>query len=67
MKLRLRELREERGLTQAQVAEAIGVSRPVYCQYESNNRKPSFEVIIKLADYFDITTDRVMNYRKDLA
>jgi transcriptional regulator with XRE-family HTH domain len=60
--LRLRELREERGLTQAQVAEAIGVTESSISFYESGKKQPSLDKIIKLADYYNLSLDKIVGY-----
>ena len=48
---KLRSLRMEKKLTQKQIAERIGLAISAVSSYESNNRYPSYEVLIKLA-YF---------------
>jgi len=54
---KLRELREEKDLTQKQVADFIGVSERVYGYYE-NNRFPKDEIILKkLASFFNVSLD----------
>lgn len=47
---RLTELRGKR--TQAEVAQAIGVSQPAYCMYESGERIPRDEVKLRIAKYY---------------
>lgn len=41
--------------TQAQVAQSIGVDRTTYAKYESGASEPSFEIIGKLANHFDVS------------
>ena len=53
---RLRSLRAERGLTQKDVYTAIGVKPVVYQRYEYG-QSPSYERLLALADYFDISLD----------
>lgn len=53
----LRELREDRDLTQKQVAEAIGKTQPYYYRYESGKYSLPFKTAIELAEFYDITTD----------
>jgi transcriptional regulator with XRE-family HTH domain len=52
MKLRIRELREEAGLTQQQLGDAAGLSKPFVSQLETGRRQPSSQTIRALADYF---------------
>lgn len=54
---RLRELRKSNNLTQAQVAEILHISRPAYTQYETGNKQPSIETLVKLADLFKTSVD----------
>lgn len=46
---RLKQLRNQRGLTQTEVAAAIGVTRSVVSLYENEMRQPSPEIIVALA------------------
>lgn len=55
---RLKELREEKGITQKFLGKVINVSDRVIGYYESNNRFPKDEQTLKaLADYFDVSID----------
>lgn len=54
---RLRELRKERGLTQKQLAEQTGASERGIQNYELGVRSPAFDVLISLADFFDVSLD----------
>ncbi|WP_241243639.1 helix-turn-helix domain-containing protein [Caldicellulosiruptor changbaiensis] len=53
---RLKELREEKGLTQAELAKELGISVQNLSYYE-NGREPKYELLIKIADYFGVTVD----------
>ncbi len=57
---RLRELRKERTLRQEQVAVALDISMSAYCNYEQGKREPTASVIIRMADYYDVTTDYLL-------
>lgn len=54
---RLKELRKTKGVTQQTVADILGISREGYSYYENGHRKPDYEAISKLANYFDVTAD----------
>lgn len=54
---RLRSLRKLRGITQKQLAEAIDVSEITIQNYESQRKKPAFDALIALADYFNVSLD----------
>ena len=47
-------LRKEKGLTQQQVAEHLGVDRSTYAYYESGRSKLSIDVVVKLAHFYQI-------------
>lgn len=51
----LRELRKRNSLTQKELATALNVSEITVRSYEAGRREPSFDVIVKLEKYFDVT------------
>ena len=54
---RMRALRRERGETQAQVADAIGVTDRQYQRFETGVNLPGFENFVALADHFGVSLD----------
>ncbi|MDW7683414.1 MAG: helix-turn-helix transcriptional regulator [Bacillota bacterium] len=52
---RLKRLRKEKGLTQAQLAGTLGLSKSAIIQYENNKREPNFDALIKLEKFFDVS------------
>lgn len=56
----LSELREDRGLTQKQLAEEFHVSNSSISSLETGYRVPSVEMLVNLAAYFDVTTDYLL-------
>lgn len=54
---RLRDLRLQRGMTQTQVGDLIGVSCVTVGRYEAGEREPSNAKISALADYFGVSID----------
>ncbi len=54
---RLKRLRREKGLTQAELAERLGISRRNYIYYEAQGGSPSPELLAGLADTLRVTTD----------
>jgi len=54
---RLKILREEKGMTQVQLSEELGMSRGAIGNYESGTRKPRFEEFEAIADYFNVELD----------
>lgn len=57
---RIRALREARGYTQQEVADAVNVSRISYVRYESGEREPSSKFIKNLADYYGVSIDYLL-------
>ena len=53
----LKKLREGKGLSQAKFAKEIGVSQSTVGMWESGKNKPEFSALLKIADYFNVTTD----------
>ncbi len=65
MKLRLRDLREDRDITQTALAEYLGCSQQTYSRYENERVQPSLEVLVRLADYFDTSVDYLLGQTDD--
>ena len=57
---RIRELRRAFGLSQAELAGAMNVSKQCVSNWENDNVQPSIEMLVKLADYFRVTTDYLL-------
>ena len=57
---RIENLRNSLGLSQEQLAEKIGVSQRSISAWESNSNEPKSSYIIKLAKFFDISTDNLL-------
>lgn len=56
----LKILRKEKGLTQTQLANAVGLGRQAYAYYEKGEREPSPETLCKFADFFGVTVDELL-------
>ncbi len=57
---KLKQLRLAINCTQAQMAELIGVTVRGYRNYELGAREPELSVLIKLADYFNVSLDELV-------
>lgn len=57
----LYKLRKSKNVTQDDVAQYLSITRQAYSRYERNEREPDINTLIKLADYFDITLDMLLN------
>ena len=55
----VRNARKKKGLTQREVAEAVGIQLNHYQQFEYTDRIPSGEIMIKLVRFFDFDLDEV--------
>lgn len=53
----LKSLRRAKNLSQKQLAREINLSQAAYSLYEHGTRKPSLEILIKLADYYNVSLD----------
>ena len=61
----LKELREERGMKQAQIAIILGVKQNTYSNWENGTRNPSLEMLVKIADYYKTSTDYLLGRSKE--
>ena len=57
---RIRDLREDRDLTQKQVAQLLGMSQTGYSKYETGENDIPTMVLIKLVDFYETTTDYLL-------
>lgn len=60
----LRKLREEKGVTQKQLADIISVSQQSINKYENHNIEPDIDTLIKMADYFETSVDYIVGHSK---
>jgi transcriptional regulator with XRE-family HTH domain len=60
---KLRQLREDREKTQREVAEALGIKEQVYQRYEYGTREPKIDIISKLAKYYNISADEILEIK----
>lgn len=60
------QLRTHRGLTLTDLGNLLGVHNTFVSQLEKGRKVPNAEMILKMADTFDVTTDRLMRDELDL-
>lgn len=60
MKLRIRDLREDRDLTQKQVAEYLLCDQSLYSKYEREERPLPLEYADRLADFYGVSVDYLL-------
>ncbi len=56
---RIRDLREDRDLTQDQIVKILNMHKTTYTNYEQGKREPPFDFIIKLAKIYDVSIDYI--------
>ena len=54
---RLRQIRKEKGLTQAEVAKLLSIGESTVSFYESGKRQPDYETLVRLSEAFKVSTD----------
>ncbi len=62
----IRELRNEKGLTQEELSKKIGVRCGTYCKWEQNRANASYEDLIKLANFYQVSVDYLIGHTDDL-
>lgn len=58
--MKLKELRKTKGVSQEQVASALGITFRAYQNYEYGQREPNIEMLNKMADYFGTSIDYLL-------
>ena len=64
---RLKDLREDRDMVQKEVAALLGIDQRVYSNYETGKREIPTRFVIKLADFYNTTTDYILGRTNNLA
>ena len=54
---KIKDLRKAAGISQIELAHALGVSKQCVSNWENDNVQPSIEMLVKLAAYFKVSTD----------
>ena len=60
----LKELRKSHNLTQSELGSHVGLSKAVVSKYENGMGYPTFDILIKIADHFGVTTDYLLGVAK---
>ena len=58
---RLRDLREDKDLTQTKLSKIIGMSQTGYSKYETGENDIPTAILIKLADFYGVSVDYILN------
>jgi transcriptional regulator with XRE-family HTH domain len=57
---RIQALRKQHGMSQEQLADAVGVSRQAVSKWESEQASPDLDKVVIMSDLFDVTTDYIL-------
>lgn len=63
---KIKHLREQNNINQKELAKKLAISNVQLSRYESDERRPDYETLTKIADYFNITVDYLLG-RQDLS
>lgn len=61
----IKKLRQIRGLNQVEFAKALSVTKQCVSNWENDNVLPSIEMLVKIADFFSVTTDFLLGRTYD--
>lgn len=62
----IKQLRMQNGLSQVEFSKIMGVTKQCVSNWENDNVQPSIEMLIKLADYFKVSTDSLLGRDKNM-
>ncbi len=63
--MRLKDLREDFDLKQKEIAEYLHIKQNTYSQYENGQRQLPIDILIKLAKYYNVSTDYILGLTKE--
>ena len=58
--MRLKDLREDHDLTQSELAKLLHIKQNTYSQYETGQRQIPIDALIKLSEYYNVSTDYIL-------
>lgn len=58
--MRLKELRKEKGISQLKLAMDLSANQNTISRYETGEREADYEMLIKIADYFNVSVDYLL-------
>lgn len=63
--MKLKELREEKNLSQKEVAKYLNIAQNTYSRYETGEREPSISTLMKLAKFYRVSLDYLVEMKFD--
>lgn len=63
--MRLKEIRKSKGISQLKLAMDLNTNQNTISRYETGEREPGIAELIKIADYFDISLDYLLERTND--
>ena len=63
--MRLKEIRKKRGITQLKLAMDLNISQNTISRYETGEREADYATLIRLADYFNVSLDYLLERTDD--
>lgn len=57
---RLKRLREDKKISQQQLADKLNINRSTYARYELSQTQPDFDVLKSIADFYEVTIDYLL-------
>ena len=62
---RLKELRKNKNISQEELGTFCGVAKNTISNWENNINRPDIDLVTKLADYFNVSTDYLLGFNQD--
>ena len=59
--MRLKDIREDKDITQKTLSEYLNIKQNTYSQYENKQRQIPIELLIKLAEFYNVSVDYILN------
>lgn len=59
--MKLKQLREENNISQTEIADYLNIKQNTYSQYETGKRQLSIDMLIKIAKFYKVSTDYILD------
>ena len=60
--MKLKELREQKGLSQYEIAPLLNIKRATYANYETGKTQPTIEILCQIADFYGVSLDYLCSH-----